>query len=333
MEDFKPQEGSVEHRWTESSAAIKIHGLDQDVRMLHLTDTHITCSAPADKPFRKYSARMDDAFVESRRHGNGEMTEPIRCFEDSLGLAGESGAGRILLTGDIVNNPSATSVEAVKSRLDGTGIDYLYTAGNHDWHYEGMDGSPEELRARWRADRLLPLYSIEEARTRPDCFTVRIGNFLIVCLDNSTYQVNEEQLEVFRDAVDTRLPMLLVMHIPLAIDTMNNMLFGHPDWGAATDKNYIIERRERWPDTGNTAVTKAFVDALVSAPNLVAILAGHTHTPHVGRVAPRLIPDIVHPTALQYVTRAGAHGGYRVVDFIAGNFTIDSRSRRHYGMA
>jgi len=259
MEELKTIAESPEHRWTESSARIEIAGLDQSLRILHLTDTHITCSSAADEPFWKYSERMDDAFAEAR---------PIQRFDDSLVLAGESKADIIVLTGDIVNNPSATSVAAVKSRLDRTRIAYLYTAGNHDWHYEGMDGSSEELRARWRADRLSPLYTSANARKSPACYTQRFGNMVIFSLDNSTYQVDKGQLEAFRSVVDAGLPMILAMHIPVAIESMDNMLFGHPDWGAASDKNYIIERRERWPEAGNTKVTETFIHALV--PRLIS---------------------------------------------------------------
>ena len=44
------------------------------------------------------------------------------------------------------------------SKLKDTNIPYIYIAGNHDWHYEGIEGTLESLRDKWIEKRLLPLY-------------------------------------------------------------------------------------------------------------------------------------------------------------------------------
>jgi predicted MPP superfamily phosphohydrolase len=316
MKNTVAQTGGSEHRWSDEEATIRVPSVSTELRVLHLTDTHVSKSGPADEPFVEYSRRMNQAYAESRHHLTDEETTPEKCFRDALKFASESDIDLLVLTGDIINNPSATSVAEVRAALDGVGIDYLYIPGNHDWHYEGMEGTSDELRARWRAERLLPLYGNGWSANNTDCFSVPRGDVLFVAVDNSTYQFNDAQLECFNRSIETGLPMVLLIHIPLSIESMPNMLCGHPEWGADTDKNFSIERRSKWPETGNSATTREFVRAVAEAPNLVAVLTGHTHVPHVGSVAPTLFRGTAHPTALQYVTRAGAHGGRRLVRFL-----------------
>lgn len=307
------QTDGSEHRFSDDEATICVPGVTSGLTVLHLTDTHVSKSGPGDVPFAQYSSRMNQAYAKTRHYLTDEETTPERCFRDALKSASESDIDLLVLTGDIINNPSATSVAEVRAALDDVGIDYLYIPGNHDWHYEGMEGAADDLRSTWRTERLLPLYGNGWAATDTECYAAQRGEVLFVAVDNSTYQINDAQLECFRQRVETNKPMVLLMHIPLSIESMPNMLCGHPEWGAATDKNYAIERRWRWPESGNSAATKEFVRAVAQAPNLVAILTGHTHAPHAGAVAPNLYPGTAHPTAMQYVTRAGAHGGRRLV--------------------
>ncbi len=62
-------------------------------------------------------------------------------------------------------------------------------------------------------------------------------------IDNSTYQVNDEQVACYKQQIRKPEPVALFVHIPLYINSMR-MCCGHPEWGAATDKNFEIERRE-----------------------------------------------------------------------------------------
>ena len=302
--------GAAVHEWTETEARITIPGLAGEVRVLHVTDSHITVSDDRDLPFREFAARMDAAFVASGAGSAGGKPTPLECLDAALGTAVDCGADLVTLTGDIVNNPSETSVEAVTEKLKSTGIDFLYTAGNHDWHYEGMEGSSEELRRSWRDRRLRPFY-----RGNPSCESRVVGGIELVTIDNSTYQVDDEQLAFFREAAGRGRPMVLLIHIPLAIVELDHILCGHPDWGAGTDENYIIERRRRWPESGNARTTEEFVRAVSAAPNLVAIMAGHTHRDHVGPVEPLIRRGAANCEAMQYVTAAGVRGGCRLFTF------------------
>ena len=303
-----------DHSWTEEHACIRVQGLEKAIKILHLTDTHVTHSAEDDLPYHQYADRMNKAYARSQHYHTKAGTTPVRCFEQSMTFAEECDADLLVLTGDIINNPSSTSVAAVKTALEDTNVEYLYTAGNHDWHYEGMEGDSHELRAKWRRDRLLPLYCFDGAPETLGAYSVQRGGLLFIAVDNSTYQIDDEQLEFFRGEISQGIPTVLLMHIPISTLSIPGVQCGHPEWGAKTDKNYIIERRKRWPESGNRPSTIEFIRMLAGATNLVAILAGHIHIHHTARLSPLLSPDTAHPTAIQYVTRAGAQGGQRIFD-------------------
>ena len=44
---------------------------------------------------------------------------------------------------------SRIGVEHLKAMLDASGLNWTYTAGNHDWHYEGEPGTSFAQREKW----------------------------------------------------------------------------------------------------------------------------------------------------------------------------------------
>ncbi|MBN2376176.1 MAG: metallophosphoesterase [Sedimentisphaerales bacterium] len=305
------KEYRVSHSWSDSEAVVRIEGWKGDLKVLHLSDSHITCSNESDIPFQQYSKRMDDAYKVNKHYKSGKAVTSLENFQEAMQLARKEKVDLIVLTGDIVNNPSMTSVTAVADELDKVGIPYLYVAGNHDWHYEGMEGTADELREEWREKELRRLYG---GKSASHYAAVKNGvNF--IAIDNSTYQVNEQQLKFFEKQIARGLPSVLLMHIPISLTTFATMQCGNPDWGSEVDKGYKIERRQRWPKEGNLKSTMEFVKAVASADNLVAVLCGHTHAARADKVNPLAYPEISSAGAMQYVVRAGAVGGYRVVYF------------------
>jgi len=138
----------VKHSWTDDEAKVHIAGLSQKFTILHLSDNHITVSNESDIPFEQYGKRMNRGYRSVKHYKTGIRTTPLKCFYALLDLAKSNKVDMIMLTGDVVNNPSKTSVTLICDELKKTGIPYAYIAGNHDWHYEGMEGSANNLRDR-----------------------------------------------------------------------------------------------------------------------------------------------------------------------------------------
>ena len=102
-------------------------------------------------------------------------------------------------------------------------------------------------------------------------------------------------------------PFILMHHIPFYAPSRSvSFGIGHPEWSAATDKNYKIERREQWPAEGHTEVDYEFYDLATTAPNLLASIAGHVHSYGV---------DIIHSRP-HYTVGANAQGAYYIVNIM-----------------
>lgn len=271
--------------------------------IMTLADTHLFRDDDRGNAYKEYSERMAKAYNQTKHFQTKEATNPEECFERTLAIAQKEDVKLVALIGDIVSFPSEAAIEWVAEQLKKVKLPYLYVAGNHDWHYEGMSGSIASLRETWIQKRLLPLY-----QTDNPMMTVReINGVRLVALDNSNYQITAEQLAFFQKEVATGKPLVLMVHIPLyAPERSVGFGCGHPEWGAKTDKNYELERREQWPKLGHTATTISFYKSVLKAPNLLGVLAGHKHEQTL---------DVMNGLP-QIVTYANATGGYLKVDFI-----------------
>ncbi len=252
--------------------ALGVHGLADTVNILHLTDSHITIANEDDEKYMEYAKRMANAYKDTRHYKSGKPTAASDVFMEQMRYAGNMNVDFIGLTGDILNYPSPTAVNFVKETIDSTMIPYLFTSGNHDWHMEGTDGSADKLREQWSKEVLSPLYN--GANYLYSSKVVKGVNFITI--DNSTYQVNKQQLNFFCLERAKGLPIVLLMHIPLYTPTSTAMVVGNPSWGAHVDNNYKLERREQWSKEGNSTWTVDFVNEVINTPN-VTILCGHTH--------------------------------------------------------
>jgi len=264
--------------------------IHESIKVVHIADTHLFKDDARGIPYQAYSDRMAKAYNQTTHFKTRETTHPEEAFEQALVFAKEVKADVITLIGDIFSFPSEAAIEWVLSKLKDTGIPYIYTAGNHDWHYEGMEGTMESLRDTWIEKRLLPLYQ----GNHPLMAAYDIKGIRFIAIDNSTYQINEEQLTFFTEQVASGMPLVLLVHIPMyAPGKKISFGCGNPNWGAATDRNFTIERRPRWPESGHTQTTFNFHKQVFSAPNLLGIFAGHIHQNSLEMIngKPQLVAD------------------------------------------
>lgn len=252
---------------------LRTPAVEKPTRLLVLADTHLFRDDARGEPYREFSARMAKAYNQTKHFRSRETTNPEACFEETLKTAQNEKAELLVLAGDIFSFPSEAAIEWVMERLEKTGIPWVYTAGNHDWHYEGQSGTSAELRRTWCEKRLRPLYQGGDAMMSAR----QVGGVNVVLIDNSTYEIQPEQLGFFRQQIAAGRPMVLCVHIPLYVpDRPVSFGCGHPQWGAAHDKNFGIERRPRWRE-GHTQVTLDFHREVFAAPNVLGVFAGHTH--------------------------------------------------------
>ena len=247
---------------------ISVHSplLRDSARLLLIGDYHCSVNDRRGIPYEQYSGRM-------ARYGNRDMDRLAESFR----LAAEQQYDLILLLGDILSFPSEAGVEQLGSLIRESPVPALFIAGNHDWHYEGLPGSDLEMRRQWTAKRLLPLYAGRD----PLQYVCRVNGIKVIMIDNSVYEILPGQLEFLRRELADGQPALLGCHIPLYLPLPGRGVTGygcgHPEWCAATDPYWQIERRERWHEAGQSRETFDFRRETLQAENLVGIVAGHAH--------------------------------------------------------
>ncbi|ULQ51175.1 metallophosphoesterase family protein [Flavihumibacter fluvii] len=283
-------------------------GIREKFSMLMLADTHLFKDDQRGEPYRQYSGRMAKAYNQTKHFQTGEATDPETSFITTLNIAAEQNAAFVALVGDIFSFPSEAAVDWVQAQLKSAGLPYEYTAGNHDWHYEGMEGSSTNLRRTWIENRLKPMYRSAD----PMMSYYEVNDTCFITIDNSTYEILPEQLDFYNKKIRNGKPTILMVHIPLfAPGRSVGFGCGNPDWGAKTDKNFELERRQRWPEKGHTKTTFDFYKAVFNSENLMGILAGHIHKPSL---------DVINGIP-QIVTDANAVGAYLQVELIPAEKT------------
>lgn len=222
----------------------------------------------------------DDAYTANYRRMAQWPGDP-EAFAKMLSDAKSAGVDLLVLVGDIISFPTLANVEFVKRMLDECGVPWLYTAGNHDWHFEGDSGSGAEQRSRWIEKRLTGLYP---KGVNPLCYSHVVKGVRFVMIDDSDYLMTREQVKFWNAEASHGDPIVLSMHIPIWTEGWDKRsCLGCPEWGAAIDPYWEIEQRERWPEKA-TPETFGFVDAVLSTPNLVAVMTGHIHSFMAARV-------------------------------------------------
>ncbi len=254
------------------------HSLVQEsVRMMVIGDAHLTLDDERGETWKSYSGRMSTPYRKMRHWRTGKEIISPAGFDEALETAQKSKVDFLALVGDIVSFPSEAGVDYVIDKLKKSGLNWMYISGNHDWHYEGLPGSLKDLRDEWAPKRLGPLYQ----GANPLYAMRKVKGVRMVMIDDSTWEILPEQLAFLREQIASGEPLALFMHIPLYVRGYPPGVaqVGDPSWGWDSDHGWQVERRPRWPKTGHTEITRAFRDAVFSAPNMVGVFAGHVHCP------------------------------------------------------
>lgn len=277
-----------------------VKGLEKNFKVLFLSDTHFTVEDERGRSYYDYTKRMGGAAVEPENYGKSNGRE--QGLINSLEKAKKEEVELVILGGDIINFPSLASVERVTSLLDSYGLKWVFTSGNHDWHYEGESGDLNSLRAKWVKSNLKSFYP----KGNPMFSSIILHNINFVLIDNSTYEVSNEQLNFLQNEIKKGFPVILSMHIPIYLSGHDiEYGCGHPDWNSKHDNSYKIERRLAWPDRGHTKTTNKFRDLVLNDSSIISIYAGHTHEEAID----------FYKNKLQYVTGANYNNSDVIIHF------------------
>jgi len=234
-------------------------GLEKPVRILHVTDTHITESNEED------DQRMKDLIVMRRdtfvKEGKYAPRTPQEYLTEAFELAEAEGAFPVL-TGDIMDLNSAGSRAVLHTCLDGR--DFLFTAGTHEFQrssctprccpLEEPGTYYEETRAALQTE--FPWTWDSDSRV--------IGGVNLVTLDNSQGFFTEDAYKKLQDELGKGLPTVLFMHVPLTCDTLRRVPHEPPY------QDYRFSQEEY-------GISRRTVKLIESSPLVKATFAGHWH--------------------------------------------------------
>lgn len=254
-------------------------GIKDTVRLFVISDTHLWSSDSREEPYRQYSSRMAGAYNKTKHFQTAASTCPDNELQASLRVAAEFRADAVLHLGDLLSYPSEYGAEWAKAQFDACGIPWYYIPGNHDWHYEGMEGTEDELRNEWCPKRLAALMQGHDFLN----YAVDIKGVNVILVGDGINEVLPSQVSFLKSELKKGGPSLLMMHIPLYTPGRadDDFTIGNPRWGAAIDGGYKIERRPQWPEH-HAQADYDFYDTAIrygAGHGLLGVVCGHVHFP------------------------------------------------------
>ncbi|MBQ6020064.1 MAG: metallophosphoesterase [Clostridia bacterium] len=238
-------------------------GLEKPVKLLHVTDSHITLVDDCDDE-RKHelAKRFDSADI-------------VRYLDEHVAYA-EKNCDIMIHTGDLMDFVSHANVETARRLLKKDVV--FFIAGNHD--YSQYVGEAWEDKA-YRMNSYMKMgYGLGV----PMFFNARVvGGLNIVGIDNSYYLFEEWQLTRLKKEAEKGLPMILAFHDPLFEQSLYDYHYKiHPN-GTCTylvgcdeehlgryDEFRAVQQRPDEP-------TKRMIEYIKQEPLIKAILTGHLH--------------------------------------------------------
>ena len=290
----------IEHVVPDSDdlATILIEGLERDLKILHLTDSHMAEGDERDDPeAAEHVARMRETFQQ--RTPGGVSARDV--FQQALEKGDQLGVDAAVLTGDITHLPTHAGIEIIQQGLQELGLPYLYTLGNHDWHL-----SHREWSEATRNEYYPRFHGLTGGN--PSHQVLELGGVRLITLDNSTYQESAEQVAFLRRELASGEPCLLFIHIPLWVESLTPAVVEM--WKApivmAAASGWTDETRAKWKVLEASPSTRACFQLLSTgtSENLAGIFCGHVHFSLV---------DEYREGRCQYVTAPGFSGGYRII--------------------
>ncbi len=260
-------------------------GLEKPVRLLHVTDTHIT----------KVDERDDE-----RKHALADRLftpEKEQFFYEHLAYA-EEHCDLMVHTGDLVDFVSHANTDWAREVLQNDKI--FFIAGNPEYSQyvgEAWEDNAYRMNSYMQMGYGLGVPMFFNART--------VGGVNVVGIDNSYYLFEDWHLWRLKKEAEKGLPIILAFHDPLFEQSLYDYHMGlrgaDCTYLVGCDEEHLLPYSEfRAVQQRPDAPTLRMIDYITHEPLIKAILTGHVHFNFESKVA-GIVP--------QFVT-GGAYEGY-----------------------
>lgn len=233
----------------------KLHaGLAQPVKILHITDVHLTYANEKDTP--RHHRLMQKRFDVFREEGEFPPFTPKEYLEQAIALAKEENA-LLVCTGDAIDILTYGNLEVFQEIIKGE--DMMFSPGGHE-HQRACVRTMEEPYPYWETARA----RLEEEF--PDfnlSFESRVINGLnVITVDSSMDYFSRETVEAFKKELEKGLPIIVFSHDYIWDQLLNLNEPYHPNV-RLTQEDYRISHE--------------MIELLLHHPLVLTTMGGHGH--------------------------------------------------------
>ncbi len=241
-------------------------GLEKPVKLLHITDTHLSYADERDdERKRKLAIDRQKTFNDANDRILSELVQMIEY--------GNQNCDMIVHTGDLIDFISAENLEKARWAMD-KADNLLFIAGNHEFsRYVGE--AWEDI-----AYKMTNYQYVHHFLKTDLLFSSReVGGVNVVGVDNGYYHFEKWQLWRLKREVEKGLPIVLMMHNPLCMPVEGEKLMGV----VGCDEEYLLDYPEyRAVQQRPTQETLEFIDYINEEPLIKCVLSGHLHKHYEG---------------------------------------------------
>ena len=241
---------------------LRIGGLKKTYRFLQISDCHIYVrSAENDETDRE----LTEERIAQNAWKPTDKT-PAELFCEALTDADREAVDALLLAGDAVDYVSPGNLAFLREKFAETHTEILYVYGNHEGGHYKKKLDPRGCYPLY--DGLMP--------GEPDFWVRDYGELLVVGVDDSDQQLTAAQVAKLREQCARGLPILLLVHTPLASEDIRDRVL--QTWGSEAGWFML-----GYDEARTQGATGEFFD-LVMQPDspICAVLAGHDHFAYQG---------------------------------------------------
>lgn len=266
------------------NTVIKLPGIKREYHFLHIADVHIAYAGADESEADKLLAER-----ETKNWSPAGVT-PLQAWELMEEYV-KTQADRIdglLIAGDCMNYYSAGNVTCLKKKIQSFPTEVLYVPGNHELMIYS-DTQPD-ISTCYRE------YYDEVMTGNADFWVRDYGDFLIIGMNDAAKEITETQLELLKEQIARKIPIILLVHIPLQTKEVLDAI--EKRWGAR-DPYFLFEANDHASE-----FAKEF-SHMIRQPesNVAAILAGHIHAAHEGEFAPGRVQYTAAPLHDKYMRK------------------------------
>ncbi len=278
---------------------VRTRGISRAYRFLHVTDVHSASSYESESEMIRAEADLRGGKYFPPECGL-TATDRLPLF---FRLAENLNADGIIMTGDILDFPSAANIDALLAAMSGSDVPAYYCLGNHEWSFL------TDYHCKEHEENNIPKYfplvnfgknvaRIKELPPSVHYLAADAGDVIVFAVDNSKDQIDPEALQAAEVIFSGEKPVLVACHVPFYSETLVKDTVDY--W----KRIILLGKGGIDPDP----VSRRFMELMTRPGSPVfAVVAGHIHFAH---------EDLISDNIVQFVSPEGHAGKCGLIEIL-----------------